>query len=102
MISQGYKTVIAGTGGEAIGHVRNGAVDVLILDLRLPVMDGVEVYRQLRAQGSLPPTIVVSGSAALDGDRIGTLKAMSVGECFAKPVDPGALLSALGRILAAA
>ena len=102
LIKQGYKTVIADTGGEAIDHVRNGAVDVLILDLRLPVMDGVEVYRQLRARGNPPPTIIVSGSASMDGERIGALKAMSVRECFAKPVDPSALLSAIDRILAAA
>lgn len=102
LIAQGYKTVIAGTGGEAIGQVRNGAVDILILDLRLPVMDGIEVYKQLCALGDPPPTILVSGSAMLDNESIGSFKAMSVRECFAKPVDTSALLSAIDRILAAA
>jgi DNA-binding response OmpR family regulator len=102
LINQGYKTVVAGNGGEAITQVRGGAVDVLILDLRLPVMDGIEVYKQLRALGNPPPTIIVSGSAVLDSESIGALKAMAVRECFAKPVDPKALLSTINQILAAA
>ncbi|MGH6932250.1 MAG: response regulator [Dongiaceae bacterium] len=102
LIGEGYKTVVAGTGDEAIHHVRTKAVDVLILDLRLPVMDGIEVYQRLQADGRPPPTIIVSGSAVLDKDSVEALKAMSVRECFAKPVDPAALLLTIDQILAAA
>ena len=102
LVSQGYKTVTASTGDEAINRVRNGTVDVLILDLRLPVKDGLEVYKELRAQGTPPPTIIVSGSAMLDRENVIALKAMSVRECFAKPVDPNALLTTIDQILAAA
>jgi DNA-binding response OmpR family regulator len=102
LTGQGYKTVIAGTGDEALTHVQTKTVDVLILDLRLPVMDGLEVYKLLRNQGHPPPTIIVSGSALLDSASIDALKAMSVRECFAKPVDPKSLLSTIDKILAAA
>ncbi len=96
----GYKTSIAATGKDAVIRVQAGGIDVLILDLRLPVMDGLEVYKTLKAQGNPPPTIIVSGNLDLNRDTVEVLRAMEVKECFAKPVDPGALLSTIDRIVA--
>jgi two-component system response regulator HydG len=95
----GYKTALAGTGPDAVRRVEAGGIDVLILDLRLPVMDGLEVYRTLKAKGNTPPTIIVTASLESNRDSIAALESMAVKECFAKPVDPNQLMSTIDRIL---
>jgi DNA-binding response OmpR family regulator len=45
---QGFETVVAARGPEALQLARSGRFDLLILDLGLPDMDGVEVWRALR------------------------------------------------------
>jgi len=99
LIEHGYKTAIAGDGKTALDRVRSGGVDVLILDLRLPVMDGIDVYRKLMEQGRPPPTIIVSASLDKNRDSVDALRSVSVKDCFSKPVDPQALLSTIDRIV---
>ena len=50
-----------GTGEEAYRVLRKQPVDVLLTDLLLPGMDGLSLLRQLRNEGRMPPTIVLSG-----------------------------------------
>ena len=45
---EGYHVDVAGDGTTALEHVREGGVDLLVLDLGLPGMDGLEVCRRLR------------------------------------------------------
>jgi CheY-like chemotaxis protein len=99
LASHGYKTALARDGKEAVDRVHAGGVDVLILDLRLPVMDGFQVYRQLVEEGSPPPTIIVTGSFEGNRSAIDALRGMSVKDCLSKPVDPQVLLSTIDRII---
>jgi two-component system response regulator HydG len=98
--AEGYKTSIAGTGADALARVHSGGVGVLILDLRLPVMDGLEVYKRLKAQGNPPPTIIISGDPEMNGETIAALRDMQVKDCLAKPVDPTALLATIASLVA--
>jgi len=99
LVGHGYKTAIAGDGKMAVERVTSGGVDVLILDLRLPVMNGIDVYRKLMEQGSPPPTIIVSASLDKNRDSVDALRSVSVKDCFSKPVDPQVLLSTIDRIV---
>jgi len=47
-------------GEEALTVIRHAAPDVVLLDLRMPKMDGVAVLRALQAEGTCPPTIVLT------------------------------------------
>lgn len=47
-------------GEEAIRLIPEARVDVVLLDLRMPKADGIEVLRTLRASGDLPPTLVLT------------------------------------------
>jgi CheY-like chemotaxis protein len=98
--AEGYQTAIAGTGAAALTRVQSGGVGVLILDLRLPVMDGIEVYKRLKAQGNPPPTIIISGDPAMNAETIAALREMQVKDCLAKPVDPAALLATIASLVA--
>jgi two-component system KDP operon response regulator KdpE len=58
--AQGYEVVEADTAKEALGQLARNRVDVLVLDLGLPDMDGIEVLQHLRKSGSDVPVIVLS------------------------------------------
>ncbi len=102
LAAHGYGVAIASTGAEAVARVESGAVGVLILDLRMPIMNGLEVYEELRKHGNPPPTIIVTGHAADAQDSLVALRAMSVSDCVEKPVDPRILIEKISRLLAAA
>jgi len=56
----GYATTTVGDGPSAIALARDEDFELLILDLGLPVLDGTEVLRALRAQGRRLPVIILS------------------------------------------
>ena len=67
----GYRVEIASSGDEVIARVRQESPDLLLLDLMLPGMDGLEICRTLRgdARTALVPIIMVTARAE-DSDRI--------------------------------
>src|SRR5690348_14785626 len=54
LIREGYKVSVAADGRAALKEAREGAPDLVVLDLMLPEIDGLEVCRQLRAESSVP------------------------------------------------
>jgi DNA-binding response OmpR family regulator len=64
--ANGFTTAVAPTGEEALGMVRIGGYDLLVLDLGLPGLDGQDVLRRLRDQGARMPVVVLT---ARDGVR---------------------------------
>ena len=58
--SAGYDTVIAEEGDRALELALSGDVDLVLLDIGLPVMDGFEVLRAVRAAGSAVPVIMLT------------------------------------------
>jgi two-component system, OmpR family, KDP operon response regulator KdpE len=58
--SQGYVVIEATTGQAALDQVRRKAADLVVLDLGLPDIDGLEIIRQLRGTGTALPIIVLS------------------------------------------
>ncbi len=59
--AKGCRALVARDGGEAEQKARSDGVDVLILDMKLPVLNGLEVYKQIEKSGGSIPTIIVSG-----------------------------------------
>jgi DNA-binding response OmpR family regulator len=64
--ANGFTPTVAGSGEEAIGMARIGDYDLIVLDLGLPGVDGLEVLRRLRAEGARMPVVVLT---ARDGVR---------------------------------
>ncbi len=60
MLNQaGYKVFVAGNGREALKVIRESPVDLVITDLRMPEMDGIELLGCMRKDGLPTPVIVL-------------------------------------------
>ena len=93
--AHGYRVETAGTGEEALRKLSAGRVDCLLLDVRMPVFSGLEVYLRLKEAGRLVPTILVTGHAA--DDETERLRLMTQG-LLIKPFDPSVLLEAVADL----
>ncbi|WP_431801418.1 response regulator transcription factor [Microbacterium sp. bgisy203] len=90
--ADGYETVTADDGQAALDRALEGDVDLVILDVGLPSMDGFDVLRALRAQGVQIPVIMLTArsatSDAIDGLDAGASdyvpKPFSVAELMAR------------------
>ncbi len=60
LVAHGYEVVTANNGEHALEAVVQQQPDLLLLDLNLPGMSGLEVCKQLRTQSELPPIIVIT------------------------------------------
>lgn len=60
---EGYSVTAAETGKEALGQLYAHSFDLLVLDYKLPIVDGPEVLKQLERDNVLVPVIVMSGLA---------------------------------------
>ena len=71
---EGHEVATATDGQEAIALVRAGEPDAMILDVSMPVLDGLETCRRLRADGVLVPVLMVTARDSV-GDRVAGLDA---------------------------
>jgi two-component system, OmpR family, copper resistance phosphate regulon response regulator CusR len=71
---KGFITTIVSDGEQAIAIAQSQQVDLLLLDLGLPMLDGMAVLKQLRAQGATFPIIVVTARSD-ESDRRAVLAA---------------------------
>jgi DNA-binding response OmpR family regulator len=70
--AQGYAVDHVATGEEALAGARDPELDLVILDLGLPDIDGTEVLRRLRAAGARVPILVLTARGEV-GDRVESL-----------------------------
>jgi two-component system, OmpR family, KDP operon response regulator KdpE len=94
--AQGYVVYEATNGGEAINAVISDRPDVLLLDLGLPDMDGVEVTRQLREWSQVP--IIILSVREQEGDKIAALDA-GADDYLTKPFGIGELTARMRVVM---
>jgi two-component system cell cycle response regulator DivK len=83
----GFRTLEATTGREGIELARANAPDVMLLDIQLPDIDGVDALRELRSTNAVPATPIVALTAfAMAGDGRRFLEAGFDGY-ITKPID---------------
>ena len=92
----GFSVTVAGSGQEGLAEVRTGHHDAVILDLMLPDMDGLEICRVLRAEGSLPILMLTA-----KGDPMDRVVGLEIGadDYLPKPFEPRELLARLRAVL---
>jgi two-component system KDP operon response regulator KdpE len=87
---EGYKTVAAITGKEAVALFYANNPDIILLDLGLPDMDGIEVIRQIREKSSAP--IIVVSAREEESEKIRALD-LGADDYMTKPFHMGELLA---------
>ena len=96
--TNGYSVFTAHDGRAALNRVLDNGIDVLILDLCMPLMSGLEVYIELKRLGRCLPTIIVTAYAAQQTAAIDKLQTMRVTGILTKPFDPAELLRTLATL----
>ncbi len=91
----GCVVVRAATGEEALTALEQAPYDVVLMDMRMPGMDGLTAARLLRRRGDRTPIIALTANAFED-DRRACLEA-GMDDFLSKPLDPKALQAALAR-----
>ena len=95
----GYCVVQASNGEEAVALAPRAQPGLILMDLSMPVMDGYEATRRIKAMPGCEGVPVVAVSASCDsGNRHRALEAGCV-ECMSKPVDFGKFDSLVSRHL---
>ena len=96
--SENYRVITAGNGREGIAKFQEYTPDLIISDVRMPIMDGIEVLREVKTKESDTEVIILTGhsdeATAIDCLRLGAY------DYFRKPLeDIDVLLTAVERVL---
>jgi len=95
----GYHLTLAGSGGEALAAFQRERPDLVLLDVRMPDLDGIEVLTRIRSgeQGSHVPVVLVTAET----ERAHRLRGFEAGadEFLEKPVDRALLLTRVRTLL---
>jgi CheY-like chemotaxis protein len=96
--SEGYQVAEAQDGAEALELFDKGAVDLVISDLVLPKLHGLNLVELIRSESPDMPIIVISGHLA---NGPGKMFFEDCAEFIEKPIDPAILTATVQRLLAA-
>jgi DNA-binding response OmpR family regulator len=94
---KGHASELARDGAEALRRAREGGWDLILLDVRLPEVDGFEVVRRLREAGDLTPILMLTARDQPD-DKVYGLK-LGADDYLVKPFDLGELLARVESLL---
>jgi class 3 adenylate cyclase len=99
LASHGYDIVTASDGEEALVAVREQQPDLILLDVMMPKLDGIEVCRRVRADATLPFIPIVLVTAKSDSKDV--VQALEAGgdEYLTKPVDQASLVARVKSML---
>jgi two-component system, NtrC family, response regulator AtoC len=93
----GHEVTAVGDGKEAVEALRQHRFDLMLLDLRLPGMDGLRIVEALRLWGEGVPILMISGFGTIDS----AVEALHLGadDFLGKPVEPDVLSARVAELL---
>ena len=98
----GAAVTFAENGAEALDALQNQAFDVVLMDIQMPVMDGIEATRRLRASSGPNAAIpVIALTANVMEEQCRSYRAAGMDAEIAKPIDPQRLLAVIGELAGA-
>ena len=92
---EGYETMVAASGGEALAAVRKVTPDVVVSDLKMAGMSGIELLNALPQEPARPPVIIVTAHGTIDS----AVEAVKLGafDYMTKPLDKQKILLAVRK-----
>jgi len=97
--ANGYALLQAGDGEEALAIARREKPDLILLDIMMPKIDGVEVCRQLKADKDLPFMPIILVTAKTDTKDVVAGLDAGADEYLTKPIDQAALVARVRSVL---
>lgn len=96
---RGYNVLTAFNGRDGIELVKNNKVDLIILDVMMPDMDGYEVLKHLKEMGIAKNVPIAFMSAKTQADEVSKGLEMGAVKYFKKPFDPMTFLKEVEELL---
>lgn len=97
LVKNGYTVKGVSDGNEALWAIESEYYDLIISDIMMPVMDGYELVRQLRASGNNTPVLMITAKDAFDDMRQGFLS--GIDDYMVKPVNVNEMVLRIGALL---
>lgn len=94
---ENYKVDTLNSGENALSHIKKAQPDLILLDIMLPVLSGMEIYKQLKNSGSTTPVIFLTAKNNVQ-DKIEGLK-LGADDYITKPFDLEELLLRINNVL---
>ncbi|HAF79447.1 MAG TPA: hypothetical protein DCG66_00340, partial [Brevundimonas sp.] len=101
LAATGAEVTCAENGLEAVELSRSMDFDLVLMDVQMPVMDGLTAMRTIRAEHPCPPPMIVV-SANVSRPEVAEARAAGAVEVLGKPVGAAVLLQTVGAVLQAA
>lgn len=95
---EGYKVRTASDGRQALRAIENQPPALVVLDLMLPEVDGIEILRRLRSESGLTVPIIMLTARGQETDRIYGLE-MGADDYIVKPFSPAELVARVNAVL---
>ena len=97
--ANGYEVLHAGDGEQALAVTREQRPDLILLDIMMPKLDGIEVCRRLKADATLPFTPIVLVTAKAESSDVVEGLDAGADEYLTKPIDQKALVARVKALL---
>ncbi len=96
LLDEGYDVMVAGTGRDMLDILETTHPDIVLLDVMMPGIDGIEAFLTMRTRPALQRIPVIMMSAAMTSR---TLKSHAIAAFIAKPFDLDILLETVDSVL---
>jgi DNA-binding response OmpR family regulator len=97
--TDGFEVVSCGDGAAAMKLAEEEHPDLILLDIMMPVMDGMEALRQIKGHRTTGRIPIIMLTAKTDSSSVDAARAMGVAEYIMKPFDPEKLVSKVRKVL---
>jgi two-component system, OmpR family, response regulator len=96
LVEEGFRPACVHSGREGVTAALSGQYDIVVLDIMMPHLNGIEVLRRIRGQSDVPVLMLTAR-----GDSVDRITGLDLGadDYLAKPCAPGELVSRLRAIL---
>lgn len=96
LAAEGYEVIEASNGQEAVRRCGEGPLDLIVTDLYMPGMSGLDALLELDSRSSSVPVIAVSGGGSgATGDALALARNLGAARVFQKPFDTVAFVAAV-------